>query len=99
MGVLGWHSYLQDNMISFESMEAKMKNAEIFKTIRERADKATEELAKIFGEPEVLKGYGRRNTTTMAVAPVAETQQQWLLLPRRQVLLFLVRYLKVLSLL
>ena len=69
MGVLGWHSYLQDNMIPFESMEAKMKNAEIFRTIRERADKATEELAKIFGEPEVLKGYGRRNTTTMAVAP------------------------------
>jgi len=50
-------------------MEAKMKNAEIFRTIRERADKATEKLAKIFGEPEVLKGYGRRNTTTMAVAP------------------------------
>ena len=69
MGVLGWHSYLQENMISFESMEAKMKNAEIFRTIRERADKATEELAKVFGEPEVLKGYGRRNTTTMAVAP------------------------------
>ena len=69
MGVLGWHSYLQSNMISFESMEAKMKNAEIFKTIRERADKATKELAEVFGEPEVLKGYGRRNTTTMAVAP------------------------------
>ena len=69
MGVLGWHSYLQSNMIAFESMEAKLKNSEIFKTIREKADKATKELADIFGEPEVLEGYGRRNTTTMAVAP------------------------------
>lgn len=73
MGVLGWYSYLQNNMIPFESMEAKQRNNIIFKTIRERADKATEELANKFGEPEVLKGTGRRNTTTMAIAPTTSS--------------------------
>lgn len=69
IGVLGWHSYLQSNMIPFDSMEAMQKNEEIFRTIRERSYEASEELAEKFGEPEMLEGYGRRNTTTMAVAP------------------------------
>lgn len=69
VGVLGWHSFLQSKMVAFESFDAKMLNVEIWKTIKERADKATEELAEIFGEPELLKGYGRRNTTTLAIAP------------------------------
>lgn len=73
LGVLGWHSYLQSNRIPFESLEAKMKNGLIFKTIRERCDKASEELAKIFGEPEILKGYGRRNTHTIAIAPTTSS--------------------------
>ncbi|WP_435096995.1 ribonucleoside-diphosphate reductase subunit alpha [Halorubrum sp. N11] len=69
IGVLGWHSYLQSNMIPFDSMEAMEKNEEIFRTIRERSYEASEALADEFGEPEVLEGYGRRNTTTMSVAP------------------------------
>ncbi|MFC7187902.1 ribonucleoside-diphosphate reductase subunit alpha [Halorubrum yunnanense] len=69
IGVLGWHSYLQRNMIPFDSMEAMEKNGEIFRTIRERSYEASEALADEFGEPEVLEGYGRRNTTTMSVAP------------------------------
>ena len=73
LGVLGWHSYLQSNMIGFESMQAKILNNSIFKTIREKADKATEELAKLLGEPELLKGYGRRNVTTLAVAPTTSS--------------------------
>lgn len=73
MGVLGWHSYLQSKMIAFESMEAKFKNTEIWKTIRERADKTTEEMAEKYGEPELLKGYGRRNVTTLAVAPTTSS--------------------------
>lgn len=68
-GVLGWHSYLQSKMISFESAEAAKLNMEIHKEIRSRADKASVELADLFGEPELLKGYGRRNTTLMAIAP------------------------------
>lgn len=73
MGVLGWHSLLQSKMISFESMQAKLLNVEIWKTIKERSDNATQELAKIFGEPELLKGYGRRNVTTLAVAPTTSS--------------------------
>jgi ribonucleoside-diphosphate reductase alpha chain len=73
LGVLGWHSLLQSKMIPFESMEAKFINSEIFETIRKRCDSATEELAKLFGEPELLKGYGRRNVTTIAVAPTTSS--------------------------
>ena len=73
MGVLGWHSLLQSKMIGFESMQAKLLNTEIWKTIRSRSDKATEEMAKIYGEPELLKGYGRRNVTTLAVAPTTSS--------------------------
>lgn len=73
MGALGWHSLLQHKMIPFESMEAKYLNIEIWKTIRERADKATEQMAKEYGEPELLKGYGRRNVTTLAVAPTTSS--------------------------
>jgi|GEM_PF-13574 len=73
MGVLGWHSYLQSKMISFESMQAKLLNSNIWQTIRERADKATKELAEQFGEAPLLEGYGRRNVTTLAVAPTTSS--------------------------
>ena len=69
IGVLGWHSYLQSEMIPFDSMEAMERNEEIFSTIRERSYEESRRLADEFGEPEVLEGYGRRNTTTMSVAP------------------------------
>lgn len=69
IGALGWHSYLQSNMIPFDSMKANMKNAEIFRHIKEQSYAASEKLADMFGEPEVMEGYGRRNSTTMAVAP------------------------------
>jgi ribonucleoside-diphosphate reductase alpha chain len=69
LGVLGWHSYLQKSMIPIESMEAKLLNTYIFKSIRLKADAATEKLATLYGEPELLIGTGRRNATTLAVAP------------------------------
>lgn len=73
LGVLGYHSYLQKNMIPFESMEAKMFNARAFKQIQEQSIQASKELANIYGEPEMLKGYGMRNTTTMAIAPTTSS--------------------------
>jgi ribonucleoside-diphosphate reductase alpha chain len=69
IGWLGWHSYLQSKMIPWESMDAKMINLTVAKTIKEQAYKASEKLAKEYGEPEVLKGYGRRNSTLTAIAP------------------------------
>ena len=68
-GVLGWHSYLQSNMISFESKEAAQLNLEISQTMQERSYAASKEMAVALGEPDLLKGYGMRNTTTMAIAP------------------------------
>ncbi len=73
LGVLGWHSYLQKNMIPFEGLEAKMLTNKIFADISTKADKASQDLARIYGEPELLKGYGRRNTTTMAIAPTTSS--------------------------
>jgi len=73
MGVLGWHSYLQSKMISFESMQAKLINSNIWQIIRERSDKASRELAEKFGEAPILEGYGRRNVTTLAVAPTTSS--------------------------
>ena len=68
-GVLGWHSYLQSKMIAFESKAAARLNLEIVKALRERSHAASRELAQRLGEPPLLKGYGMRNTTTMAIAP------------------------------
>lgn len=73
LGVMGWHSYLQKNMIGFESLDAKMLTNKIFSEIQEKAVKASQDLAKIYGEPELLKGYGMRNTTVMAVAPTTSS--------------------------
>jgi ribonucleoside-diphosphate reductase alpha chain len=72
-GVLGWHSLLQSKMIPFESMQAKLLNNQIWSTINEKANAATKELANLFGEPFYLKGYGKRNTTLLAVAPTTSS--------------------------
>ncbi len=73
LGVLGWHSYLQKNMIPFEGLYAKTLTSSIFKDIQDKALKASQELARIYGEPEILKGYGMRNTTLMAIAPTTSS--------------------------
>lgn len=73
LGVLGWHTFLQENNIPFESKEATELNKEIFALINEKAYNASKELAKDYGEPEVLKGYGRRNTTLIAIAPTTSS--------------------------
>lgn len=73
VGVLGWHSLLQSKMISFESFKAKLLNVEIFKLINERTLKASKEMAERLGEPELLKGYGVRNVTRIAIAPTTSS--------------------------
>ncbi|MEC7262316.1 MAG: ribonucleoside-diphosphate reductase subunit alpha, partial [Bacteroidota bacterium] len=73
LGVLGWHSLLQSKRLAFDSQEAYNLNSEIFRTIKERSYKASGELADRFGEPEVLKGYGRRNATLNAIAPTTSS--------------------------
>jgi len=73
VGVLGWHSLLQSKMISFESMDAKMLNNQIWQSIRKKADKASEDMSRTHGEPPLLVGYNRRNATTLAVAPTTSS--------------------------
>ena len=73
LGVLGWHSLLQSKMLPLNSQEAYNLNSEIFSVIKEKSYKASEELAEKFGEPEVLKGYGRRNATLNAIAPTTSS--------------------------
>lgn len=73
LGVLGYHSYLQKNMIPFESFEATRFNNEVFQLLQQKTTKASKELANIYGEPEILEEYGLRNTTTMAIAPTTSS--------------------------
>ena len=73
MGALGWHSLLQSKMLPFDSQEAYNLNSEVFKLIQNRSNVASKHLAEKFGEPELLKGYGRRNTTLNAIAPTTSS--------------------------
>ena len=73
MGALGWHSLLQSKMLPFDSQEAYNLNNEVFKLIQKRSKLASKHLAEKFGEPELLKGYGRRNTTLNAIAPTTSS--------------------------
>ena len=73
MGTLGWHSLLQSKMLPFDSQKAYDLNSEVFKKLKENSYKGSEELAKMFGEPKLLKGYGRRNTTLNAIAPTTSS--------------------------
>ena len=73
MGTLGWHSLLQSKMLPFDSQEAYDLNSEVFRTLKELSYKASEHLAQKFGEPELLKGYGRRNATLNAIAPTTSS--------------------------
>jgi ribonucleoside-diphosphate reductase alpha chain len=69
IGVLGWHTLLQQRSIAFESFDAMKLNAEIFKHMHDGSELATKQLADELGEPEWCKGFGRRNTHCLAVAP------------------------------
>lgn len=73
LGTLGWHSLLQSKMIPFEDAAAFALNREVHKHLQDRSHKASQELAALFGEPEILKGYGRRNTTLNAIAPTTSS--------------------------
>ena len=73
MGTLGWHSLLQSKMLPFDSQKAYDLNSEVFKRLKQNSYKASEELARKFGEPKLLKGYGRRNTTLNAIAPTTSS--------------------------
>ena len=69
IGVLGWHSLLQSRSLPFDSVDSMQLNAEIFRTMRKRADAESRLMAEELGEPEWCQGHHRRNTHLLAVAP------------------------------
>lgn len=73
LGVLGFHSYLQKNMIPIEGFQAHLLNGVMFKKLHDDSLKASQKLAQELGEPEWCKGYGVRNTHRTAVAPTMST--------------------------
>jgi len=69
LGATGYHSALQQRMLPWNSMEAHFFNMEVFQHIQEESLKASQFMAKEWGEPEWCKGYGVRNTHRTALAP------------------------------
>lgn len=69
LGALGFHTYLQDNSIPFDSMEAHLINNEMFAHIKKEALHASKQMAETLGEPKWCKGYGVRNSHLLAIAP------------------------------
>ena len=69
LGVCGFHTYLMEHSIPFESLDARFFNNDLFKHINEESIRASKDMAIELGEPEFCKGYGLRNTHRLAIAP------------------------------
>jgi ribonucleoside-diphosphate reductase alpha chain len=73
VGALGFHAYLQKNLIAFESASAKSANIRMFKHIRSKLDEANKELGQLRGEAPDAVGSGLRFSHLMAIAPNASS--------------------------
>ncbi len=73
LGQCGFHTLLQEKMVSFESFEAHMLSQEIAGHIWEESEKASRDMAIELGEPEWCVGTGLRNTHRIAIAPTKST--------------------------
>ena len=69
LGVLGWHTFLQQKGLPFNSMASTAWTNQIFSQIKNEAEAASRKLAEEYGEPEWCRGTGMRNTHLMAIAP------------------------------
>lgn len=73
VGIMGFHAYLQKNMISIEDTEANKVNKEVFSWLNKTADMVNLQLGEERGSPEDIEGSGKRFSYTIAVAPTATT--------------------------
>jgi len=73
IGALGFHAYLQKNMIAWESWQATSANMRMFRHIRGKLDEANLELGSERGEAPDAAGTGRRFSHVMAIAPNASS--------------------------
>jgi len=69
LGVMGWHTFLQQKGLPFNSIASTAHTHNIFSLIRNKTEKASMELAAEYEEPMWCRGTGMRNTHLMAVAP------------------------------
>ena len=75
LGVLGWHSLLQKEGIAFEGLLAQFKTREIFSKIKIETERASRNLAEVYGEPLWCVGTGFRNTHLRAIAPTVSNSK------------------------
>ena len=75
LGVLGWHTYLQQQGIPFEGMEAQFETRKIFSQLKIESERASRDLASEYGEPLWCKESGFRNTHLRAVAPTVSNSK------------------------
>lgn len=69
IGVLGFHSLLQSKMLPMDSFQTMMLNADIFRTIKQKAEIGTQQLFEEIGTTSFLQPYKRRNNFLLALAP------------------------------
>ena len=75
LGVLGWHTYLQQKGVPFEGLTAQFETRKIFSQIKIESERASRDMAKEFGEPLWCKESGFRNTHLRAVAPTVSNSK------------------------
>ena len=75
LGVLGWHTYLQEKGLPFEGLLAQFETRRIFSQIKIESERASMELAEIYGEPLWCKGTGMRHTHLRAIAPTVSNSK------------------------
>jgi len=75
LGVLGWHTYLQQNGIPFDSLAAQFETRKIFSQIKIESERASRDLALQYGEPLWCVGTGMRNTHLRAIAPTVSNSK------------------------
>lgn len=69
LGVMGWHTFLQQKELPFNSIASTAFTHNIFSDIKSKAEKASRDLAVEYGEPVWCRGTGMRNTHLLAIAP------------------------------
>ena len=75
LGVLGWHTYLQERGIPFEGLSAQFETRKIFSQLKIESEKASRDMAEEMGEPLWCKGTGMRNTHLRAIAPTVSNSK------------------------
>jgi len=75
LGVLGWHTYLQQKGMSFEGLPAQFETRKIFSQMKIEAERASRAMAEEYGEPLWCVGTGMRNTHLMAIAPTVSNSK------------------------